>query len=121
MHLNCSLDYFQRCGMRLMGLINCIFEHYGIDRYHFAKLMTCLRYCNSQWKRNLIKTIGLLNIYPSTRSIFIYKMNRNVYLWMILRTNNTILNKMLDRLVENKRLNAKSLKYLQHHSIFNYY
>jgi hypothetical protein len=25
MHLNCSLEYFQRCGMRLMGLINGIF------------------------------------------------------------------------------------------------
>lgn len=39
----------------------------------------------------------------------------------MLRTNNTILSKMLNKLVENKRLNAKSLKYLQHHNIFSYY
>jgi ribosomal protein L39E len=83
--------------------------------------MTCLRYCNTQWKRNLIKTIGLLNAYPSSHSIFLYKMNRNIYLWMMLRTNNTILSKMLNRLVLNKRLNAKSLKYLEHHSVFTYY
>jgi hypothetical protein len=48
-------------------------------------------------------------------------MNRNIYLWMMLRTNNTILIKMLNRLVENKRLNAKSIKYLQHHNIFSLY
>lgn len=121
MHLNCSLDYFQKCGVRLMMLIDCMLEHYGIDRYHFAKLLSCIKYCNSQWKRNLLRTLTLLNMYPSAHAIFIYKTNRNLYLWAMLRTNNTILIKMLNKLIENKHLHSKSIKYLHHNNVQRFY
>jgi hypothetical protein len=40
---------------------------------------------------------------------------------MMLHTNNTILAKMLNKLIESKQLNARSLKYLQHNHIFKFY
>lgn len=121
LHLNCSLDYFQKYGMRLMFLVTCVFEHYGVDRYHFAKLLAVVRYCNSQWKRNLIRTLGLLNSYPSAFSIFTYKMNRNIYIWTMMRSHNAIIGKLLQRMTARGELNHKTISYLHHHGAFRFY
>jgi hypothetical protein len=121
LHLNCSLDYFQKYGMRLMLLVDCVFEHYGVDRYHFTKLLVVIRYCNGQWKRNLLRTLGLLNSYPSTFSIFTYKVNRNLYLWTMMRSHNTIIEKLLHRMTSRGGLDRKTISYLHHQGAFRFY
>lgn len=91
MHLECSVEYYREYAVRLMALVHCIFDHYGIDRYHFSRLLACIRYCNGHWKRTLIRRLSDLNSNPAYYQVFIYKMNRNIYLFAMLRTWNTIL------------------------------
>jgi len=57
MYLDCKLEYFSRCGIRLLLLIDCIFYHFGIDYYHLSKLVGYIRYCNGKWKKHLLKAI----------------------------------------------------------------
>ncbi len=121
MQLSCSLDYFQKYGIRLMSIINCIFEKYGMEPYHLSKLLKCIDSCDNEWKQHLIRTLKLLNNYPSTHSIFIYKTNRNVYLWAMLRTNNTILTKMVGKMIEKKTLNERAISYLSQNNVFAFY
>lgn len=104
-----------------MLLVDCVFEHYGVDRYHFTKLLVVIRYCNGQWKRNLLRTLGLLNSYPSTFSIFTYKVNRNLYLWTMMRSHNTIIEKLLHRMTSRGGLDRKTISYLHHQGAFRLY
>lgn len=100
-----------------MRLINSIFANFGIDRHHFAKLIGCLRFCNGHWKKILLQKAGHLAITPDTYTSFLFKIHRNIYIFMMLRANNTIILKLVKNMQNFKQLTPKHIKYLKNNGL----
>ncbi len=57
LHLESKVDFFRNYGVREMSLIRCIVENFGVNCYYYPKLVSCIRTCNSKWKRLLFRKI----------------------------------------------------------------
>ena len=68
-----------------------------------------------------MRTVYNMNYDPKVETVFYYKAERNVYLFCMLKTNNTIICKMTERLITRGQLNSKNKKYLHSKGIGKIY
>lgn len=121
LYLDCKIDFYRRYGVRLMSLINCIIENYGVNCYYYLKLISCIRSANNKWKRLLFKNIRLLGASPMTEDIFLHKTERNTYYLSMIRTFNTTIEKIIEKLLVMNKLNIVAKKYLNAKGLGNSY
>lgn len=104
-----------------MGLVRCIIAHFGVNCYYYSQLIACIRTCNGKWKRLLFKAIKMLNLSPGPNEIFLYRAERNTYILAVIRSYNTNILKLLEKLTSRNYLNDVTKKYLKSKGMQRHY